>query len=317
MTQLRTAAECGYWGSMKNIDGHAMRYDHKHKSMRWVIFGYLDGGTHTNLPYLPADLIAGMCNGEKLNLPAWVKKSQSRDMNGLKIRLSLCSVNRDSITDSPSLSGTKIQPIACQGLKRRVADFADMSFANKEICISLFGFNKRRKIWISDDCHETVDIDGGNRCSSCDKVFSQIRHRSPEYGVLYPNKENPHSSNLLPSTEAVSKFIANQYEKFDSDDTFLKDESVLLHAKVLSSMGYNKRISLSTNKYFGSCKGNSPSCSCFHVWEILRCDKNIDYCPQCSSANTKNRRSERGKKNNQKGGKQAARHELILIAQNP
>ena len=91
MTQLRTAAECGYWGSMKNIDVHAMRYDHKHKRMRWVIFGYLDGGTHTNLPYLPADLIAGMCNGEKLNLPPWANKLQNQVMSDLKIRLILCS----------------------------------------------------------------------------------------------------------------------------------------------------------------------------------------------------------------------------------
>ena len=124
--------------------------------MRWVIFGCLDGGTYNNLPYVPADLIAGICNRENLNLPAWANKSQSWDMDDLNIRLSLYSVNQDSITDSPSLSATKIHPIACQGLKRKVADFADISFAIKGICISLFGFSKHRKIWISDDCRETL-----------------------------------------------------------------------------------------------------------------------------------------------------------------
>ena len=86
---------------MKHIDVHAMRYEHKHKNMRWVIFVYLDGGTFTNLPYLPADLIAGMCNGEKLNLPPWVNKLRNQVMSDLKIRLILCSGNRHSITDSP------------------------------------------------------------------------------------------------------------------------------------------------------------------------------------------------------------------------
>lgn len=356
VTELKKNAGFRRWGAMKSIEVDAMLYEHKHKKRRWVMFGVLDGSMSTKLPYVPADLIVGTCNGENIKLPPWVRRSQNRDVNDLKTRLSLRNANQGGIThlatastdinirncsspvdhssppkmQSPinssskeiqnsnalidktsiiSTSGQKstnnfvsptMKNVPCRGLKRRVAEFANISDANTGICIKLFDFNKRRKIWTSDGCLGSVDIDGKNCCSSCEKLNLQIRRRSAKYGVVTIDKKEPKSSNLLPSTESISNFIANQYKDFDSDESFLNDESVILHAKVLSSMGYNGRISLGMNKYFGSCKGNSPSCSCFHVWEILRFGKNIDYCPQCSSENKKNRRSEQRKKDKRK-----------------
>ena len=55
-------------------------------------------------------------------------------------------------------------PMFCKGLKRKVNEFAEMSLANKGYCLELFTYNKRRKVWTSDDCFEVVDIEGSQRC---------------------------------------------------------------------------------------------------------------------------------------------------------
>ena len=293
--RLKSGAGFQHWGSLKCIGVGAVRYDHKHANQRWVFFGSFAKSIDQKLPFLPADLIAGVCNGEKIKLPAWLRKSREQDIPNLKHRLSCCISEQSKFTEvyspaihfpvsasiasnnavddlsphkknaeiqSPTTENQKIDglvgttqilsppvrksnvnfvsPVAmnvlCKGLKRSVADFADISDANTGICIKFFGFNKRRKVWISNDCFEYVDIEGKRQCSNCKRANELIRPNK-KYGIVCIKKDEQHSSNLLPSTDSLSSYIIIHYKKFDDDNLFLSDESTLLHARVLYSIG--------------------------------------------------------------------------------
>ena len=71
---------------------------------------------------------------------------------------------------------------------------------------------------------------------NCERANELIRPNK-KYGIVCIKKDEQHSSNLLPSTDSLSSYIIIHYKKFDDDNLFLSDESTLLHARVLYSIG--------------------------------------------------------------------------------